>query len=86
MEQTVDTLSIRQDKTEKDICEIFKEVNATAIIQARADEKQNGIMVTLGEIKEGLNRIQRIPGKQIENIVGYILFAAIGAVISYFIK
>jgi hypothetical protein len=86
MEQTVDTLSIRQDKTEKDICEIFEKVNAGAIATARADEKQNGILTTLGEIKDGLNRIQQIPAKRWENIVGYILFAAIGGAISYFIK
>ena len=83
MEQTVDTLSIRQDKVEKDVCELFEKVNNHSISQATVNEKLNSILVTMGELKAGLADLKEVPSRRWENLIGYIASAVIAALAMY---
>jgi hypothetical protein len=83
VEQTIDTLTIRQDKAEMDIREIFEKVNDHSISQATVNEKLNSMLLALGELKGSLGALREIPSKRYEGIVMAILGAIIAVAIGY---
>ena len=83
MEQTIDTLSIRIDKVEKDTAELFTKVNGHSITQATVNEKLNSLLVTLGEVKGGLASIQQVPVKRYEGIITTVIGALIAVAVGY---
>lgn len=79
MEQTIETLSIRVDKLEKDTADLAERANAAAITQAAINEKLNSVLVTLGELKAGLAALQQVPSKRWEGLVGALIASFVAA-------
>jgi hypothetical protein len=83
LEQTIDTLSIRLDKLERDNCELFNRTNTTAITLATVNEKLNSMLITLGELKSGMERLQQQPAKRWESILGALLSAIVATCVGF---
>ena len=83
MEQTIETLSVRVDKLERETADLSERTNTAAITQAAVNEKLNSVLVTLGELKAGLNTLQQYPGKRWDTLTSAIIAALVAAVIGY---
>ena len=83
MEQTIETLSVRVDKLERETADLSERTNSTAIAQAAINEKLNSVLVTLGELKAGLNALQQVPTRRWDTVVGAIITALVAAIIGF---
>ena len=83
MEQTIDTLSIRLDKIERDNCELFNRTNKAAVTLATVNEKLNSMLVTLSELKSGMERLQQQPAKRWEGIMGALISAVVATCVGF---
>jgi hypothetical protein len=83
LEQSVDTLSIRLDKLERDNCELFNRTNSAAITLATVNEKLNSMLITLGELKSGMERLQQQPARRWESLLGALLSAMVAAGVGF---
>jgi uncharacterized protein YoxC len=90
MAETVATLAVRVDKLERDTSELFGKTNDNAIAQATITEKLSNILVTVGEIKQAVSEIQKVPGKRWNSVIENLIYVAIciiaGAMAGHFIK
>ena len=83
MVQTIETLSVRVDHLEQQTTELFERTNNAAISLATVNEKLNSMLVTLGELKAGLNTLQQMPGKRWESIVGSAITAIVASLVGF---
>lgn len=86
MQQTIETLAVRVDKIESDVSELQEKANGSAVVQATINEKLNNILISLGELKEGLKGLQQQPVKRLDTIIGTIITALVAGVIGYFLS
>ncbi|MDR3643927.1 MAG: hypothetical protein P4M02_02495, partial [Clostridia bacterium] len=75
MEQTIESLSVRVDKLERETSDLFERTNTSAVTQAAVNEKLNSVLVTLGELKAGLAGLQQLPLKRWEGLIGAVIAA-----------
>lgn len=71
------------ERLENDVAELYRRTNAAEINQATINEKLNSMLITLGELKSGLKRLQEMPSKRIEKFFGAIIAALATALIGY---
>jgi hypothetical protein len=83
LEQTIDTLSIRLDKLERDNYELFNRTNTTAITLATVNEKLNSMLLTLGELKSGMESLKQQPAKRWEGIMGALISAIVATCVGF---
>lgn len=65
--------------------EIFDRLRMLEIDQAETKTQYGHIMETLGAIKSDVAELKGKPGKRWDNVVDKIIFAAVGAVVAYFL-
>lgn len=85
MEQTLETLSVRVDKLEKDSEDLIYRANAAAVAQAAVAEKLNSVLVTLGEVKQAVAGLEQTPARRLEVIGRAVITAIASGVIGYFL-
>jgi uncharacterized protein YoxC len=85
MEQTIQTLAVRVDKLERDSAELTDRVNAAAVAQAAISEKLNSVLVTLGEVKEAVARLELAPSRRLDGIIRAALTALASGIVGYFL-
>lgn len=85
MEQTIETLSVRVDKLEKDSAELFYKANAAAVTQAANSEKLNSMLVTLGEVKQAVAGLEHEPARRLDTIFRAAVTALLSGLIGYFL-
>jgi hypothetical protein len=81
--QTIDTLSIRLNKLEWGNCELFNRTNTAAITLATVNEKLNSMLITLGELKAGMEKLQQQPAKRWESIMSALLSAIVATCVGF---
>lgn len=72
-----DAIMLRIQKLEKDTEQLFSKVNSVAISQACVDEKLSSMMVTLAELKSGLNELRDEPRSRWERLLGAIISSVV---------
>jgi uncharacterized protein YoxC len=85
MEQTIESLSVRVDKLERDTSELYERTNSAAIALAAVNEKLNSLLVTLGEVKQAVIRLESLPARRLDIIIKSLLTAALSGLIGYFL-
>lgn len=83
MEQTIETLSFRVGKLEKETADLAERTNSAAVAQAAVNEKLNSMLVTLGELKAGLAALQQQPSKRWESLLSAIVSALAAACVGF---
>ena len=72
------------ERLEADVTELYRRTNAAEINQATINEKLNSMLITLGELKSGLKRLQEQPARRLEKIIVSVITAIATAIIGYF--
>lgn len=72
------------ERLEADVAELYRRTNAAEINQATINEKLNSMLITLGELKSGLKRLQEQPARRIEKFWGAVIAAIATALVGYF--
>ena len=85
MEQTIETLSVRVDKLEKDTEELFEKINMATVTLAAVNEKLSAMLTTLGEVKQAVATLQSRPGRFWDAFMNVITAAVVSGLVGYFI-
>lgn len=76
---------MRLDKVEKDIEVLYSKINNHAVTLAAVNEKLCSVLVTLGELKESIDSIQKAPAKRWEQLVSAIISVAVSGIAGFVI-
>ena len=85
MEQTVETLSVRVDKLERDTAALFEKTNTANITLAAVNEKLCAMLTTLGEVKQAVAGLQARPGRLWEIAAGAVIAAAVSGAVGFLV-
>lgn len=78
-----ESLELRVSKLEEETKELTGNVNAITLEQVRSVTKLDIVLVSLGELKEGLESLKKRPSQFWDKLIVAVISAVCGALVSF---
>lgn len=78
-----ESLELRVSKLEEEAKELIGNVNAITLEQVRSVTKLDIVLASLGELKEGLESLQKRPSQFWDKLMVALISAVCGALVSF---